>query len=167
MPKTYKKPKPFASRPHMPGYGILPADQGNGLLPWTWARQRLEKTRTYFLSTMSTDGSPHCMPVWGIWLDDALLFSTGRESRKARNLAANPNCVVAVDHSKGQVVLEGVATLANNDARLWKRFARAYGVKYKFWDMSAYKAEPFYGVHPRKVFGLKPGLTKSATRWTF
>jgi len=28
--------EPKASRPHMPGYGILDANSGNGLLPWSW-----------------------------------------------------------------------------------------------------------------------------------
>ena len=26
----------------MPGYGLLPADQGAGLLSWSWFRQRME-----------------------------------------------------------------------------------------------------------------------------
>ena len=33
--------EPTASRPHMPGYGILDADRGKGLLPWSWAKERL------------------------------------------------------------------------------------------------------------------------------
>jgi hypothetical protein len=27
--------EPRASRPHMPGYGIMPAGEGKGLLPWS------------------------------------------------------------------------------------------------------------------------------------
>ena len=33
--------EPKAGRPHMPGYGIVGPDQGSGLLPWSWAEERL------------------------------------------------------------------------------------------------------------------------------
>lgn len=83
--------QPRASRPHMPGYGILAADQGSGLLPWSWASERLAEAHNYFVATTRPDGRPHVMPVWGLWLDDTFYFSTGRESRKARNLEGNPH----------------------------------------------------------------------------
>ena len=80
----------------MPGYGILDANGGRGLLPWAWAVERLTRARNYWIATTCPDGLPHCVPVWGVWLDDdnAFYFSSGTQSRKARNLAANPNCVV-------------------------------------------------------------------------
>ena len=60
--------EPRASRPDMPGYGILAAEAGRGLLPWSWAAERLAKARTYWLATTRPDGRPHAMPVWGVWL---------------------------------------------------------------------------------------------------
>ncbi len=33
--------EPRVSRPTMPGYGVLPEDQGTGLLEWAWAAIRL------------------------------------------------------------------------------------------------------------------------------
>src|ERR1700720_4522180 len=93
--RTMSEPK--ASRPHMPGYGILDADKGKGLLPWTWAVERLSKARNYWVATTRPDGNPHAMPVWGVWIDDAFHFSTGTQSRKARNLVHNPNCVVGCE----------------------------------------------------------------------
>ena len=50
------------------------------------------------------------MPVWGVWLDDAFFFSTGRKSRKGQNLAANPACTVANDDGEEAVIVEGVAS---------------------------------------------------------
>src|SRR5438552_1782767 len=67
---------PRASRPYMPGYGIAPAKGGRGLLPWRWAKERLERGRAYFVSTAAPDGKPHVMPVWGVWFSDAFFFST-------------------------------------------------------------------------------------------
>ena len=51
------------------------------------------------------------MPVWGAWDGEALWFSSGRRSRKVRNLAADPRCVVTTDDPKDPVVVEGSAEL--------------------------------------------------------
>jgi hypothetical protein len=62
----------------MPGYGVLPADQGSGLLPWSWALERLRNARNYWLTTVWPDGRPHVMPVWAVWLDRAPETATQR-----------------------------------------------------------------------------------------
>lgn len=36
------------------------------------------------------------MPVWGLWDDGALFFSSGGRSRKVENLTADARCVVAI-----------------------------------------------------------------------
>jgi hypothetical protein len=56
---------PRASRPNMPGYGILGPTQGSGLLPWSWAEQRLLAARNYWVASCWPDGRPHVMPVVG------------------------------------------------------------------------------------------------------
>ena len=94
----------------MPGYGMPKSKKG--LLPWKWAEQRLRKSHNYWITTVKPDGSPHTMVVWGLWMDGAFLFSTGRQSRKARNLAKNPRCVVCTEHAEEAVVVEGVAEIA-------------------------------------------------------
>ena len=62
-----------ADRPFMPGYGVLPADQGSGLLPWAEAERRLTASHDFWCATVRPDGRPHVMPVWGVWLDGAAL----------------------------------------------------------------------------------------------
>jgi hypothetical protein len=52
-----KQPKP--SRPHAPGYGFPKGTKG--LLPWSWAEQRLKKSHNYWITTVKSDGSPHTM----------------------------------------------------------------------------------------------------------
>jgi hypothetical protein len=99
--------EPVASRPSMPGYGILPADAGGGLLPWDWAVERLQRAHNYWVATTRPDGAPHLAAVWGVWFDGAVCFSTGGRSRKARNLAAEPRCVVTPESAGESVVLEG------------------------------------------------------------
>jgi nitroimidazol reductase NimA-like FMN-containing flavoprotein (pyridoxamine 5'-phosphate oxidase superfamily) len=170
--------KPKASRPHMPGYGIADAKGGRGLLSWQWATERLEKGRTYWLATTRETGQPHVMPVWGVWFSDAFFFSTGNQSRKARNLEHNPGCSVATEldfekpsqkrlktgQIKDSVILEGLAELIR-DSRTRKRFSRIYQEKYA-WDMEGF-AEPIYRVRPNVVFGLTSEFNQTATRWIF
>ena len=159
--------EPVASRPHMPGYGILEADKGNGLLPWSWATERLVKAHTYWVATVRPDGGPHVMPVWGVWLDDAFCFSTGAQSRKARNLAENPRCVIACEVGQDQLTVEGIAEIVVA-AEVNRRFAEAYGPKYE-WDMEGFD-EPVYAVRANVVFGLSAAagaFTSTATRWKF
>lgn len=151
----------------MPGYGILDADKGKGLLPWSWATERLVKAHTYWVATTRLDGAPHVMPVWGVWLDDVFCFSTGNQSRKARNLAENPRCVIACELGEDQIILEGVAEVVVG-SELNRRFAQAYGPKYD-WNMEGFD-EPVYSVRATVVFGLTTSageFTGSATRWTF
>jgi hypothetical protein len=157
--------EPRASRPKMPGYGIVPADEGDGLLPWSWARERLAAARNYFLATTRPGGGPHVMVVWGLWIDDTFQFSTGKTSRKAKNLAADPRCVVCPDDAEEAVVVEGAAADLTGDAAL-ARFFAAYEAKYAM-DVST-MGEPLYVVTPRVVFGqIEKTFPKSATRWQF
>ncbi len=74
--------------------------------------------------------TPHTMVVWGLWQDGRFLFSTGSKSRKARNLAQNPNCVVCTEHAHEAVIVEGVAEIADVAAR--RKFLPVYEKKYKF-----------------------------------
>jgi len=152
----------------MPGYGILGANDGEGLLPWEWAVERLTVSHNYWMATTRPDGRPHVMPVWGLWIDSAFYFSSGRQSRKARNLSANPHCVVSTEHAEEAVTVEGVAEEITDRESL-KPFYEAYKAKYG-WDMEqeGFANEPVYIVRPRVVFGIRErDFTNSATRWTF
>ena len=155
--------EPKVSRPHMPGYGIPKGKKG--LLSWNWAEQRLEKSHNYWISTARPDGTPHTMVVWGLWLDGRFYFSTGEKSRKARNLAANPKCVICSDRAEQAVIVEGVAELVS-DRAFRKQFGDLYQKKYD-WNMQDF-AEPIYVVRPRVAFGLfEKKFMGSATRWKF
>ena len=160
-PSSSKPPK--ATRPYMPGYGVPKGSKG--LLPWSWAEERLEKSHSYWISTARPDGSPHMMVIWGLWMDGGFCFSTGAQSRKGRNLANNPKCVIGNEKADEAVVVEGEAQLTSDPAVL-KRFGQAYQKKYK-WDMSD-SSEPVYVMRPRVAFGLyEKKFAQSMTRWVF
>jgi hypothetical protein len=161
-------PTPRASRPYMPGYGIQGPDQGTGLLPWTWAEERLAASRNYWVVSLWPDGRPHAMPVWGVWDGTALLFSSGGRSRKARNLAADPRCVVTTEDANEPVIVEGVASeVEERDAIV--RVAESMSAKYGGGITADFLlANATFAVHPRWAFGIAhDDFTGSPTRWVF
>jgi hypothetical protein len=153
-----------ASRPHLPGYGIVSADEGEGLLPFEWAEARLRATRNYWVATRDPDGQPAVAAVWGVWLDRQVVFSTGRRSRKARNLEADPRCAVTTESAGESVVVEGRARQVGfTDA-----FVTAYGDKYDF-DITTLD-EPIFAIAPLKVIAIietEDRFAATATRWIF
>lgn len=162
--------KPRASRPQSPGYG-LPKNK-KGLLPWKWATDRLSTSKQYWVATVRPDGRPHVMPIWGLWQDGAFLFSTGSQSRKARNLDENPHCVVCNEDSEEAVVVEGVAERLRDPASV-RDFIRGLEKKYRY-DLSGMAegmtelAEPVFVVRPCTAFGLwEKKFVETATRWQF
>jgi PPOX class probable F420-dependent enzyme len=121
---------PVASRPNFhPGYGIS-ADE-TGMLDWSWAEERLVAARNYWVTTTRADGRPHAAPVWGVWLDGALLFGTNPESVKGRNIARDPRVVVHLESGDEVVILEGSITMLDDPERL-RELERVYGAKYDF-----------------------------------
>jgi uncharacterized pyridoxamine 5'-phosphate oxidase family protein len=165
-----KSASPKASRPYMPGYGLPKSTRG--LLPWKWAEQRLKKNHNYWIITVRPDDRPHAMVVWGLWMDGIFYFSTGRQSRKARNLSQNANCIIGTERADQAVVVEGVAEEVG-DVELRRRFLRIYEKKYD-WDMASFEEgilslkEPIYAVRPKVVFALdEEKFQSAATRWMF
>ena len=150
-------------------YGILPADQGGGLLPWSWARERLERSRNYWITTVRVDGRPHSVPVWGTWLDNRFYFSTDRATQKAINLAHNPRCVICPENLAEAISVEGTAREVTEVATI-RRHLAAYDPKYHW--KSKETDGPFFEVTPSRVLAFIEGqgnevFVGRATRWVF
>ena len=60
--------------------------------------RRRGNAHTHWLATTRPDGAPHVMPVGAVWLDGAFYFTAGPATRKAKNLAHNPRCAIALRH---------------------------------------------------------------------
>ncbi|MER6534537.1 PPOX class F420-dependent oxidoreductase [Streptomyces sp900105755] len=74
-------------------------------------------TRTGKLSTVSADGSPHVAPVWFLLDGDELIFNTGKDTVKGRNLARDGRVALCVDDDRPPfhfVVLNGRARLSED-----------------------------------------------------
>lgn len=143
--------------------------------PWSLAEERLEnpeKERTYWLASVRPDGAPHVMPLICVWADGALYFLSGEATRKARNLAEEPRCVLAVRSTtlpSLDLIIEGMAERVSDEPTL-RRVIDAFGTKLD-WPALELRAGRVYGpnaptagpppyavfrVAPTTIFGL-PG----------
>ena len=93
-------PEPI--RPSLSGY----VEHGK-LLPWSWVDERMRTSRNYWIATKSR-GFPSSRPVWGIWEDARLLFSSG--SQIGSNLVADDRVQVNLESGDELVIIEGTAT---------------------------------------------------------
>lgn len=150
-----------------PEYGIQAPTEEQGVLPWTWAAERLTVARGYWLATTWPDGRPHVAVVWGVWLRDGYYFATSVASRKGRNLAANPHCVVCPEDTVEAVIVEGIAE-AVTDRAARERFSAAYAAKYaEEIDTDLFQV---YRVQPVVAFATLSDAERfptMATRWRF
>jgi PPOX class probable F420-dependent enzyme len=89
-------------------------------------------TRTGKLSTVRADGSPHVAPIWFLLDGDELVFNTGKDTVKGRNLARDGRVALCVDDDRPPfhfVVLNGRARLSEDlgELRHWAtRIAARY-----------------------------------------
>lgn len=117
--------------------GLPPVDWGaivQTLDAGTAPASDAHNSRTTWLSTINDDGSPHTTAVGAMWLDGTYWFQTGSGTRKARNVARDPRCSVAVSIRDADVVLEGDAVPVTSPDAV-ARVARA-------WADNGWPAEP-------------------------
>jgi PPOX class probable F420-dependent enzyme len=154
----------------MPGYGVRPAAEGTGLLPWAWAVERLTGSREYWVATVRADGRPHLAAVWGVWLGGAVWFSSSAASAKARDLRADPRCSISTADPHQPVVVDGTARERGSepDRRRFLELVDAkYAVRYGL-DFLDGVQNVCFEVRPDRVIGLDDAdFTGSPTRWTF
>jgi hypothetical protein len=65
---------------------------------------------TCWLTTINPDGSPHVTGIGALWVDGAFWFETGGRTRKGKNLARDPRCVLSVATHDFDLVMEGEAS---------------------------------------------------------
>ena len=162
--------EPSASRPHMPGYGVLPAEEGTGLLPWSWVEERLIRSHDYWLATVTPSGAPHLMPVWAVWYGAKLWFSSSIGSRKTRNLAEEARCTISTEEPLEPVVVSGQAERVTNRSDLEAMIAAVnakYGTDYTL-EMVDPVVNSVYAMTPEWVFALDSNdFVGSPTRFSF
>ncbi|MFD7461767.1 MULTISPECIES: PPOX class F420-dependent oxidoreductase [unclassified Streptomyces] len=89
-------------------------------------------TRTGKLSTVREDGSPHVAPIWFLLDGDEVVFTTGKDTVKGRNLARDGRVALCVDDDRppfAYVVLRGRARLSEDLDEL-RHWAARIGARY-------------------------------------
>ena len=156
---------------------------GHDPLEWERAREALAAANsamvTYFLATVRPDGAPHVAGVGAVWDDDTLWFVSGPQTRKSRNLAANPVCTFGVSLPGIDLTLEGEAERVT-DAGTLERLAAVY--REGGWQaqvegdaFTAPYSAPSAGPPPwylyrftlKTAFGVAGAEPHGATRWRF
>ena len=122
--------EPTRDRPEMPhGYGVPPTEEGT--LTWEAVEDRLTTSSHYWMATTRTDGRPHVVPRWGVWLDGRFWYDGAMDTVHAKNLTENAACVLHLEDGREAVMVEGVSETAEPPgselgARLSAEFSRKY-----------------------------------------
>jgi hypothetical protein len=91
---------------------------GSPALPWNRPRDLLAAGPwsggpggdwVTFLGTTRPNGRPHSARIGALWHDGDIYFTSNQETRKSRNLAANPACTISLRLTGIDLVLEGEA----------------------------------------------------------
>ena len=110
------------------------------------------------------------MPVWAVWHEGKLWFSSSNGSRKARNLGSEPRCTVSTENPLQPVVVHGRAQRVTGRGTLTAvleaenaKYGTGYGM-----DMVDPASNSVFGLLPEWVFALDSSdFTGSPTRFTF
>jgi PPOX class probable F420-dependent enzyme len=82
-----------------------------------WKAFVQEGTRTAKLATVRADGRPHVMPVWFVLDGDTIVFMTGADTVKGRNLRRSAQASICVDDDRppfGFVTVSGSVTIEDD-----------------------------------------------------
>jgi hypothetical protein len=131
------------------------------------------------LGTTRPDGRPHVASVGALWHDGDFYIVSGADTRKSRNLAANPACTIAVALDGIDLTVEGNATRVTDRPTL-ERVAALY--REGGWPaevsgeaFTAPYSAPSAGPPPWQLyrftfhtaFGVATAEPNGATRWRF
>lgn len=132
---------------------------------------------THWLATVRPDGRPHVAGAGVVWAHGAYYFSAGAGTRKAKNLALNPQAVISVSANGIDLVLEGETAKVTDDALL-QRVAKEFAIHgwaptvrdgAFYHEFSAPSAGPppweVYEFRPKTVFGVGTAAPHGPTRW--
>jgi hypothetical protein len=158
--------EPTPSWPAVPaGYGVDRESGPPGVaLPWATVVTWLSEARNYWLCTVRRDGRPHVKPVWALWLDDAVVFSTSPDSVSGRHLRTDPRATMHLEGEHVAVVEGEVERLADAPDGFVSRYEEKYG-----WRVDPSDAgTPLMALRPRVVLSWDEAeLGATMTRWTF
>jgi len=81
----------------------------------------LRGTKTGKLATVRKDGRPHVVPIWFDLDGDAVIFTTGGESLKYKNMKRDPRVSITIDDQTppySYVMIEGTVSFSEDPGEL-------------------------------------------------
>jgi F420H(2)-dependent biliverdin reductase len=111
-------------------------------------QNKLETEKNIWIASVRTDGRPHLVPVWFIWLEKKIYLSIDPTSIKARNIALNTRVALALEDGSHPVICEGDAYLVSPPfpEEVIQQFFNKYA-----WEIPSEKQyNQLVEVHPRK-----------------
>jgi hypothetical protein len=146
----------------------LPSGYGspNRLLDWTSVEQRLIDSLHYWLATIRRDGSPHVVPVDGIWLDEACYFGGDPASVHVRNLRRDGRATLHLEDGESAVIVEGFAEWVKPSKTAAQQLATETTAKYGYPQSASDYLEGAWRLRPAKVLAWNT-LYIDATRFRF
>lgn len=108
---------------NLDGYNAAP-------IPWEKVRDHLDSgitqapdtggpnRHTTWLATVDRDGAPHVVPVGAFWDNGSFYFTSGPGTRKSKNLATTPECVMSVATEPFDITVEGRADRVTDPGEL-------------------------------------------------
>jgi hypothetical protein len=145
--------QPRAAKPKLPDRTEYGAGDPGGRLAWTTVQRWLEDARYFWISTACSDGTPHTVPVWAVWRENRLSFSTSPETLTARNLQLRPQAVAHPESAAEVVIVKG--GVEKPDARSLGALVDAYEAKYGWRLDSDDPGMPFLELKPRRVLAWR------------
>lgn len=146
------------------GYG-----QVETTLSWETVRDRLAASLHYWVATSRSDGRPHVVPRWGVWLDDTWFYDGSPRTVHARNLERAPAAVMHLEDGARAVIVEGESRLLLPTGDLGERLAVAFG-KYHALGYapgpSSWDEGGLWGLTPRRVLAWT-SYPRDCTRFRF
>ena len=157
---------PRPAKPTIPErteYG--PGDPGKQL-SWTTVRRWLEDARYYWVATTRPDGAPHTVPVWAVWIEDRLYFSTNPQTLTARNLKRRPQAVAHPESATEAVIVHG--WVKGSDRESLEVVVDAYEAKYEWRLDPDDPGMPFFELTPSRVLAWRAAdIRGTSSRWEF
>jgi len=100
----------------------------------------LKGTFTGKLGTINKDGTPHVVPIWyTLDEDDNIIFNTGEESVKAKNIGRDSRVRLCVDDQTplfSFVTIDGIAEIISNEPSEVYKWAKIIAARYMGYNKS-------------------------------
>jgi PPOX class probable F420-dependent enzyme len=127
--------------------------------------------REIWVATADSKSRPDAVPVWFWWDGESLYFTTKASSRKARNLARQPEVVLHNGDGADPIIVKGRVERVEDPDEL-ERLDQAYAEKYVAPE-SGERATIFvegdvvFRMRPRRLLAWEYATVAHLTEWTF